>query len=73
MRKLFVRMKKFWAVLFLLSVNSICFAQIVNPCDGSDQDDDCPVPLDTWVYVLVIIALVYTGYTLHKKQKSLSA
>ena len=40
------------------------------PCGGDDPlNSDCP--LDTWVIVLVIIALTFTVFHLRKKQKSL--
>jgi hypothetical protein len=73
MRRLSVHMKKVLGVLFLLCLHTICFAQIANPCDGTDNDDGCPVPLDTWVLALVAIAFIYGIYRLHKKQKALSA
>ncbi|MDN5287385.1 MAG: hypothetical protein JWR38_3659 [Mucilaginibacter sp.] len=39
------------------------------PCDP----DDPVCPLDTWVIVLVIIAVIFTAIHLHRKQKSLQA
>jgi hypothetical protein len=45
-----------------------CFAQTDpdNPCDGSDPFADCP--LDTWVIVLAVIALIATTLYLYRKQ-----
>ena len=49
------------------------------PGGGGDIDDPpvsntpCEVPLDTWVYVLVIAAVMFGAYHLYKKQKRLSA
>ena len=47
----------------------ICLAQTDpdNPCDGTDPFADCP--LDTWVIVLVGIALITTTFYLYRKQK----
>ncbi|MES2060593.1 MAG: hypothetical protein V4456_01650 [Bacteroidota bacterium] len=60
---------------FLASVilPSICFAQDDTPADGCDPYDGCAVPLDTWVYVLVIAAVIYGAYRMHQKQKALTA
>lgn len=46
------------------------------PCSGDPDDDGydpngCPTPLDTWIYVIVILALVYGYYHLKKQNKSL--
>ncbi|WP_214653068.1 hypothetical protein [Mucilaginibacter segetis] len=32
----------------------------------------CDVPLDTWVYILVIAAVIFGTYHLYRKQKALS-
>jgi hypothetical protein len=47
----------------------ICLAQTDpdNPCDGMDPFADCP--LDTWVIVLVGVALITTTFYLYRKQK----
>ena len=68
-------------LMFMLSI-STAFAQTVTdpevPCPG-DADDPgydpnaCHLPLDTWVYFLVIIAVIYGGYKLHQKQKAFAA
>ncbi|MFD0765580.1 hypothetical protein ACFQZI_12020 [Mucilaginibacter lutimaris] len=60
--------KKIFAIIFLLTIHTISFAQITNPCAGADDDEPCP--LDTWVYVLVVIAMIYGAYKMHQKQKS---
>ncbi|RWY47873.1 hypothetical protein [Mucilaginibacter gilvus] len=67
------------SVLALVMYSNIVLAQcdeVPNPGNPDDPGYDpngCPVPLDTWVFILVAIGLVYTVYILHKKQKSLSA
>jgi preprotein translocase subunit SecG len=59
-------------VLFVLSTITV-LAQPGSggglPCDP----DDPTCPLDTWVIVLMIIAVVFTAIHLHRKQKSLQA
>jgi hypothetical protein len=63
----------------LLFVNiAICYAQdddIELPCGGNGDPDitttPCEVPLDTWVYILVIAAVIFGVYHLYKKQKPL--
>jgi hypothetical protein len=65
---------------FLLSI-STAFAQVTDPevpCPGDTDDPNydpnaCHLPLDTWVYVLVIAAVIYGAYKLHQKQKALTA
>jgi hypothetical protein len=64
---------------FLLSV-STAFAQTPGegvPCPGEPDDGGydgtgCNLPLDTWVYVLVIAAIIFGAYKLHQKQKALT-
>ncbi|MES2268153.1 MAG: hypothetical protein V4520_15440 [Bacteroidota bacterium] len=62
--------KKTFTILVLLTIHTISYAQIINPCGGADDDEPCP--LDTWVYVLVLIAVIYGAYKMHQKQKSIS-
>lgn len=38
------------------------------PC-GLNDDDNTDCPLDTWVVVLAIIAVIFTAIHLHKKKK----
>ena len=76
-----MRIKKIGLLLLMLLINLSAFSQ---DCDGGpglpgeDPDAptngcDVPAPLDTWVYVLVIGAVVYGAYHLYRKQKALSA
>ncbi|MGF7038716.1 hypothetical protein [Mucilaginibacter lappiensis] len=62
-------------VCFYLLITANCFAQ-TDPggglCDGNDGGPD-GCPLDTWVIVLVIIAVIFTALHLQRKQKSLRA
>ena len=62
----------------ILSANT-AFAQVDEPipCPGGPDDpgwtsDGCYLPLDTWVYVLVIAAVIFGAYKLHQKQKALT-
>jgi len=72
--------KKLLAVAFFLFLNiAITYAQTgvdnPNPCGGGVDPDDqvpCEVALDTWVYILIIAAVIYGFYQISKKQKSLS-
>lgn len=61
---------------YLLLTVSYCFADPGDPggglCDGNDGGPD-GCPLDTWVIVLVVIAVIFTAIHLHRKQKSLPA
>jgi len=61
---------------FLISI-STAFAQDGVPCSGDPDDpgydpNGCNLPLDTWVYVLVIAAVIFGAYKLHQKQKALT-
>ncbi|TSD67863.1 hypothetical protein FFF34_010880 [Inquilinus sp. KBS0705] len=66
-------------LLLLLFVSITAFSQDCADGPGLPGDDPdapttgCDVPLDTWVYVLVIGAVIYGTYRLHNKQKALSA
>lgn len=57
-------------VFFLISVLQL-LAQDDDPGDPGDctDPDACPVPLDNWVIVLVIVSLVFATIYLHRKQK----
>lgn len=57
-------------VAFLLSP-VVTMAQDL-PCNNGDPYDNCVTPLDTWVIVLVVLALFF-GYRQIQKQKSFAA
>jgi hypothetical protein len=60
-------------VCLYLLVATNCFADPGDGlCDGNDGGPD-GCPLDTWVIILVIIAVIFTALHLHRKQKSLQA
>jgi hypothetical protein len=64
--------KKYILIIIFLGNFYNCFAQGPGTdCDNPDPFDPCP--LDTWVIVLVLIALAFTVFHLRKKQKSLQA
>lgn len=64
-------MRRFLSLLVLLVIHTVTYAQIINPCGGTDDDDVCP--LDTWVYVMVFAFVAFGAYKLHQKQKPLTA
>jgi hypothetical protein len=43
------------------------------PCDDNDIFTPCPVPLDTWVWVLAIAALAFGAVYLYRQQKNQKA
>jgi len=64
-----MRGKLFWGVLLIFILNSsVLFAQVGEPCGGTDPDATCP--LDTWVIMLAMVAVVFAAWHLHRKQKS---
>jgi hypothetical protein len=64
-----MRFKVFLASLLLLLLNTgVLYAQISLPCEGNDVDSTCP--LDTWVIILAVIAVVFA--TIHLYRKNLS-
>jgi hypothetical protein len=79
-KKVIMRIKSLLIVLFLVAFNVLtAFADPTNPCDDPTIDPDdlppgaCDLPLDTWVYVLVIAAVIYGAYRMHQKQKAFTA
>ncbi|OOQ58248.1 hypothetical protein [Mucilaginibacter pedocola] len=60
-------------LLFLLAFNPIkTYAQDGDPPeDGCDIYDGCPVPLDTWAWLLAGSAAVYAFGKLNKHQQAL--
>ena len=75
--KLSDKVKSIFFVIALTFINLQANAQ-----PGDPTQDDCnipsnggpdePCPLDTWVYVLVIVALLVGAYRLHTKKKQFS-
>jgi len=58
-------------VIFLFSI-ATAFAQQV-PCSGDPDDEDYDpngCPLDTWVLLLVVIALILTVIHLNRRRKT---
>ena len=54
--------------IMLLPANS--FAQGGDlPCGGDDPTSNNPCPLDTWVWVLAVIAVILGAIYLQRKQK----
>jgi len=39
------------------------------PCGGDDPTNSNPCPLDSWVWVLALIAVVFGTIYLHRRQK----
>ena len=64
--------KIFFSALFILLFNSFLLkAQSGTPggdCGFADVDTTCPI--DTWVYILAAVALVFAAVHLYRKQKS---
>ncbi len=49
---------------------SISFAQGGDlPCGGDDPTTSTPCPLDTWVWVLAVVAVILGAIYLQRKQK----
>ena len=72
-----MRVKGLVTVFFFMVFNTLTvFADPTNPCDDPTVDPDdlpagaCQLPLDTWVYALVIAAVIYGAYRMHQKQKA---
>jgi hypothetical protein len=67
-----MRAKIFLGTLLLLILNSVTlFAQPGEPCAGVDPDATCP--LDTWVIILAVAALVFATIRLHRKRSAEAA
>jgi hypothetical protein len=49
---------------------TISFAQSGDlPCGGDDPTTSTPCPLDTWVWVLAVVAVILGAMYLQRKQK----
>jgi hypothetical protein len=54
----------------ILLLPSISFAQGGDlPCGGDDPTTSTPCPLDTWVWVLAVVAVIFGAMYLQRKQK----
>jgi hypothetical protein len=71
------KLSSIFILTFILSVSTVAVnAQVV--CSGDPDDpgfdpNGCNLPLDTWVAVLVIAAVIFGAYKLYQKQKALVA
>lgn len=64
-----MKLKIGFGILGLLLLNIVnAYAQGDLPCDGGDIDNPCP--LDTWVMVLVVPAVLFAVFHLYRQQKS---
>jgi hypothetical protein len=66
-----MRVRIFFGTLLVLILNAgVLFAQGPGgPCELTDPDENCP--LDTWVVILAVVAVVFAVVRLHRKQKAL--
>jgi hypothetical protein len=67
-----LRLKIFLGTLLLLMLNTaVLFAQGTSPgepCEGNDPDSTCP--LDNWVIILAVVAVVFATWHLYRKRKA---
>jgi hypothetical protein len=64
-----MRIKIFFGAFLLLMLNTVVlFAQPGEPCQGLDVDNPCP--LDTWVVVLAVVAVLFAAIHLYRKQSA---
>jgi len=49
---------------------AISFAQADEGCDGTDPTNPCP--LDSYIWLLAILALIFGAVYLHRQQKEQS-
>ena len=67
-----MRVKIFLGVLILFVLNTAAlFAQGSGPgepCEGNDPDSQCP--LDNWVIILALVAVVFATWHLYRKRKT---
>jgi len=64
--------KKGWLIMLfgLIFMPAISFAQADEGCDGTDPTNPCP--LDSYVWLLAILALIFGAVYLHRQQKEQS-
>ena len=67
-----MRVKIFLGVLILFVLNTAAlFAQGSGPgepCEGNDPDSQCP--LDNWVIILAVVAVVFATWHLYRKRNA---
>ena len=65
---------KFVLTVLLLFFSIIAFAQPGGPgqgdCGDTPEGPDAPCPLDTWVIVFAVAALIFVVVHLHRKQNN---
>ena len=69
-KQIFMRVRLFFGtlLLFIFSVVPLFAQEIGEPCAGQDTDiNGCP--LDTWVFLIAIVAFVFTSRQLRNVQK----
>lgn len=57
--------KKIVFILIFLCLNTVAFADIPDPDDSSDP----PVPIDTDLYLLIFVGLLFAFYVFKKYRK----
>ena len=60
------KFKFFSVTVLLILLSTLTLMAQDNPCDP-DQVDGCP--LDNWVIVLVVAAVIFVTYRLYRKQR----
>ena len=67
-----MRVKIFLGALLLFVLNTaVLFAQGSGPgepCEGNDPDSACP--LDNWVMILAIVAVLFATWRLYRKRNA---
>jgi len=62
-----MRVKIFLGTLLLLLINTVAlYAQPGEPCAGTDPDATCP--LDSWVIILALVAVVFAIIHLNRRR-----
>jgi hypothetical protein len=70
-----MRIKIFCGALLLLLLNvAMLYAQPggspSEPCGGTDPDATCPI--DTWVVILAVVAVVFAAFRLYRQQSNIN-
>jgi len=65
--------KRFFITISILAMPALLFAQSEQCGDDPFDPSPCDLPLDTYVFAVAIVVVLFAAWYLHKQKKPLSA